>query len=341
MGHTIMYRVLRSPGKSSALARHLILERQPALVTYGFTLLLLAGFILLREVLMQDLGGRLFLLLVAPVFFSSLLFGPRAGLVATALGSAAGVWLLADPHEFRIGDPEELIGATIFLGMCFGIVAVTAMLRRAMKETASDAAERELLLREITHRVRNDLQAVVSMLYLAFSGRSDFIESIEPLVQRIKVMSKVYDRLALQNAATVVDARDFLEALVLDLRGGLVGPRPIAITTSLEDIVMDARNATALGLVVNEAVTNAVKYAFPDGRKGRIEIKLWREGITVNLTVRDDGIGCESDAVSQGTRTGLRLIEHILAQNGGALTYASSDGTSVQATIPDPVAGPG
>ena len=109
--------------------------------------------------------------------------------------------------------------------------------------------------------------------------------------ERVGVLSRLHERLTGSPKNTEVDSREFLSEVCNDLRVSAIGARPITIRTELDPIELPFEAAISVGLIVNELVQNAIKYAFPGERPGTIQVTLRRMGDEAHLTIADDGIG--------------------------------------------------
>ena len=110
-------------------------------------------------------------------------------------------------------------------------------------------------------------------------------QALGAAMERITVLARVYDRLSHHDTTAVVDTCDFLSSLIDDLRTALAGERPITITTQLERVALTLECALPLGLIINELLTNALKYAFPEAQSGRIEISFVQQADAFVLQV--------------------------------------------------------
>lgn len=333
---------------------NLLLQLLPArppsmLVRYGITTLLVLGTAVVRMTLEESLRGYPFLLFFPAIFLASLLFDRGSGFLATAEATLLAAWIwfepLAETGPAR-GEPTRYFPAILFFAIGCGIAALTEALRRAMERAAEAERQKDLLLRELEHRARNDLQTVAALLQLGRRSGQGVEQVIPPALDRIAVLSRVYARLHLRDGQAAVDAKEFLEGLVGDLAGAHLGLRPVVVTARADGIEIGQRLASALGLLVNELVTNAIKYAFPDGRAGEIRVDLRAEGDALVLSVEDDGVGCAPPAPRpppKGTGLGRLLVQQLVAQNRGAVEWtpggvpeagAATGGTRVVVRLP-------
>lgn len=221
----------------------------------------------------------------------------------------------------------------------------TADLRRAL-------AEKDVLLREVHHRVKNNLQVVAAFLHLRAkrtadeAGREAFAETL----RRIKAMSLVHE--ALYECGADADAIDFggyLHALATQMVASYGMTRQVSIHVEASGASMDLNTAVPLGLAASEAIANALKHAFPAGRHGCLflHFRAPTAGQHGELTVRDNGIGLPAPQVARRRGAGLSLAEALARQVGGKiavtreedgegtvwrLTFAAKHGTAASAS---------
>jgi PAS domain S-box-containing protein len=218
-----------------------------------------------------------------------------------------------------------------------GIIGVARDIhdRKIMEERLKTTnAQKQLLLEDINHRVKNHLQSIAGLLYASRQKAVDEAsrEALDGAIGQLQVLARVYDRLQLEEAATMVDASDFLQALTADLRATLLGRGHVVIRCSAMPYSLESSHAVLLGLALNELVTNAVKYAFPNGREGEIEIFFRVDASSARLEVADNGIGIRPDT---DTGRGKRLVLSFARELGGTAEWVSdANGTRVVITVP-------
>jgi two-component system, sensor histidine kinase PdtaS len=282
-----------------------------------------------------------FLLFFPAIIAISLILDRGTGVFAVLL-SAGLAWYFFIPNynSFVLAEPRQAIPLAIYVVVGLFLTVSLEALRqaaRALKDNHA-ALERsarlnELLLVDINHRVKNHLLSVTALLRLSQKQVTDLKarEALDEAAGRISVLGKVYTRLHLGEHATVVRSKDFLDSLCDDLRAGVVAQRPIALRTDMEDVDLASSQAVPLGLIVNELLENALKYAFPDERPGVITVKFARDGEHYCLSVADDGVGRPVDAAPGG---GTRLIRSLAQQLGGTLREGGPPGTRVEVAFP-------
>ena len=197
--------------------------------------------------------------------------------------------------------------------------------------------EKEILLKEIHHRVKNNMQVISSLLSLQGSTIDD--PAMKTLVfesmNRIRSMALVHERLYKANNLASIDFRDYLSSMASELSRSL--PRnDIAVRVEAESMQVGVDLAIPCGLIANELISNAFKHAFPDGRPGTVEVSLRTlPEHRAELRVRDDGVGSSSNTEGRSGETlGMMIIDALVEQIAGRLTTERHDGTSVVVEFP-------
>jgi two-component sensor histidine kinase/PAS domain-containing protein len=241
-----------------------------------------------------------------------------------------------DYHWFRscgqaqwdaAGKPHRMVGS---------LSDITGR-KRAEEQVLASLREKEALLREIHHRVKNNLQIITSLLNL----QADRIP--EPVVRaalaetrnRVRSMAMLHETLYRSKNLARIDVRKYVRELCDHLlRTYEPAPGRIDVRQDVADLEMDLDRAIPCGLIINELVSNALKYAFPDGRRGRVEIRLHPcAGGTYRLSVGDDGVGLP-DGAGDGKALGLQLVRGLAGQLGGTFALHRDGGTTACVTFP-------
>jgi PAS domain S-box-containing protein len=195
-------------------------------------------------------------------------------------------------------------------------------------------AQKEILLQDVNHRVKNHFQSAIAMLNMELRSLTDPAARDVALgtINRLQILSRVYDRLWIgEDNEPTVNALIFIEDLCADLRSGVIGNRPIDLVVKADPLPIEAARATAVGLFINEALTNAVKHAFPEGREGTVSVSFGRENGSIRLEVADDGVG-ESEDSTPGT--GMKLMSIFSQQLRGTLEHKGPPGTALVLVFP-------
>jgi chemotaxis protein methyltransferase CheR len=210
--------------------------------------------------------------------------------------------------------------------------------RRRLEHEHAVAHERIVaLLQELGHRIKNSLQIIISVVSLeARNHKSDEGKAaLERVSNRIAALGRLYSMLGEANSVEEVDAASYLEALCRELIESVQkeNGNTIALKTDIESEPLPVDRAIPLGLIVNELVTNAVKYAFPSETGGTVVVTLKRIPGELRLMVSDDGKGVDPRRADSGL--GGRLVESFARQLGGQVKRESGNkGTIVYLTLP-------
>ena len=223
------------------------------------------------------------------------------------------------------------------------LLAIEDVTDRVRLEREHMAAHERIavLLQELGHRIKNSLQIIASIVSLEARNHKsgEGKAALERVSHRIAAVGRLYSVLGKTDTGEAVDATIYLEELCRDLIESVqkeVGPT-IALKTDIDSEPLPADRAIPLGLIVNELVMNAVKYAFPSATSGTVMVTLKRGPGELHLTVADDGKGVDPRRADSGV--GGRLVEAFSQQLGGQLERKSgTQGTVVRLTLPSPEA---
>ena len=295
--------------------------------------------VLLRFIVEQITPGAAPFAFVYPAaLMATLLGGWQAGL-GTLAGTELLAWVFVVPKEPDGSHTEQQIAAALLVALtAAAVIAVGEGFRVAAQKIVTERnaklAERELLFRELQHRVSNDFTIVNSLLDLQ-RRRSTDVETREALEQamgRIRSVARVHHHLYTLPDIGAIDFRQYLSDLCTALSQAAFPPTGLYLRCHCDQAYMPRNRAIAVGLVTNELVTNAVKHAFPNDRAGNIDVRFQKSDNGWLLSVKDDGVG-----FSQTTpRTGLgtSLLEEFARQAGGTLSIEASNGTLARLALP-------
>ncbi len=234
-----------------------------------------------------------------------------SSIAVTALKAGAADYLVKDTQ----GDFIPLLQVAADQALRQAIIRkarddAEAEVRASRDRYAALAAEREMLLREVNHRVGNSLQIIASLLHLQASSskEGEVKAALTNAMGRVAAVAQVHRRLYTSHDLKSVMLNQYLEALLEDLRRSAEGNRMSRLTLSSEAVEIDPDRAVAIGIVVNELVMNAVKYAYPDGQ-GPIHVDLKADGDELELAIRDEGVGFSAKAHPQSTGMGQRIVQ--------------------------------
>jgi len=216
------------------------------------------------------------------------------------------------------------------------VLAIKLRRKLRLHEALQEAVEdRELLVGEVRHRVKNMIQMTTSLLRMQESSTKSrqAKEALHEATDRLTVLANVYEALlGPAPHSRTLNAGDLVRKLVPALLGTKRESAGISVDLDCEDIELRVEQATSVGLIVNEAVTNALKYAFSPKKGGVIRVRLVREGGVVKLVVSDDGRGFE--APPRERSMGIRMMRAFARQLEGEVSIDGSRGTTVTLTWP-------
>ncbi|MEG6510182.1 histidine kinase dimerization/phosphoacceptor domain -containing protein [Methyloligella sp. 2.7D] len=247
--------------------------------------------------------------------------------------------------ESRLAVAVLKAGATDYVvkdGEGHFIVLIKAAVENALAEQAKDctgpgdddlraardrfealAAERALLLREVNHRVSNSLQLIASMLQIQAnaSGSEETRKALSNAMSRVLAVAEVHKRLYTSDTVEAVALDQYLDALIDDLRRSSDDMGLEQLQLAADAVSLDPDRAVALGVIVNELVINAWKYAYPGG-SGPIRIGLRRDGAgRVRLAVEDDGVGMTREEMQRSSGLGQKIVGAMIQKLEADLQY--------------------
>jgi two-component sensor histidine kinase/putative methionine-R-sulfoxide reductase with GAF domain len=268
-------------------------------------------------------GGHTFGVLSAIHREPNKTFGPRDEKLLTAIADFTAIAV----HNAKLYDQSQ---------------QEIAERARAEEMLRTALAEKEVLLREIHHRVKNNLQVITSLLNLE-AGRIQDKQGIDVLQDsqsRIRAMALVHDHLYHSDNLSQIDFGSYVQTLINQVSYSHGAPiRHIDIRSNIENILLPLDIAIPCGLIINELVTNALEHAFPDGRHGsvRIEMKAQSKGRVV-LVVSDDGVGVKPGfSLERAGSLGLTLVNTLAKQLDGHVALDRTVGTSFRISFSNPL----
>ena len=225
------------------------------------------------------------------------------------------------------------------------IEKTVTQLKTTQVSLAARNAENELLLKEIHHRVKNNLEVVSSLLALQSAQIDDpSVQSAMLASQnRVHSMGIIHQKLYQGENLAAIEMRDYFINLSDNILDSFNAEGHIKVECNMPKLVLDVDTAVSIGLITNELLTNSLKYAFTEKEKGAIKISLTEQDATANsegvylLKISDDGIGKPVDETAKGTGFGTQLVNLLTKQLDGKLTYEVNNGTIVTLIFKKPV----
>ena len=238
------------------------------------------------------------------------------------------IWISMSSRAVRGGD-----GALLYYE---GTALDITERRKAEEQIKASLNEKEVLLKEVHHRVKNNLQIVSSLLNLQLQQLDDPVarETFRTSMDRIKSMALIHDRLYRSESLSSIYFPGYVNDLVRDLVGAYSMGRGISPRLDVDPLHFDIDRAIPVGLIINELASNALKHAFPDKDGGTVSISLHREDDLVTLLVSDTGIGFPETLDFRDTPSlGMQLVIALVEQLEGTIELARSDGTEFRITF--------
>jgi two-component system, sensor histidine kinase PdtaS len=238
----------------------------------------------------------------------------------------------------RIG----LIGALVIIGLGYYVLDIkkksNKLLEEKNKAISKALEEKDILLREIHHRVKNNLQMISALLYL--HGKSvDDTSAQEALMEsqnRVQSMAIIHQNLYQHENLLGVSIGEYLDKLINHLISAYnIESDRIAIVKKINVPQLDVDTVIPMALIINELISNALKYAFRDGRKGEIQVTISQQNGLISVAVNDNGMGLPDHfTVESSSNFGLKLINILCDRLGATWSAQSRYGTQISIQIP-------
>jgi PAS domain S-box-containing protein len=192
--------------------------------------------------------------------------------------------------------------------------------------------EKELILKEVHHRIKNNMNTINSLLSLQTSTLKEpkAVKALEDAESRVQSMMVLYDKLYQSSSFTDVSVREYIPSLVKQIINNFPNSDSIKIELKLDDVIFSTRVLQPLGIIINELITNIMKYAFIGKNEGLIKVSISLEGEKVKLVIQDNGNGMpESIDFNHSTGFGLMLVETLTKQLDGNIRIDRENGTKI------------
>jgi PAS domain S-box-containing protein len=233
-------------------------------------------------------------------------------------------------HSNPIIQENKIIGLR-------GVVVDITELKNAENKIKASLKDKEVLLKEVHHRVKNNMQIISSLLNLQIQYVDDegAVNVLKESQNRVKSMAMIHEKLYMSNDLTKINFVDYIESLVSNLfysyniNNGHIKP-----VLEIDEINLNMETAVPCGLIISELVSNSLKYAFPNRKQGEIAVSLKSEDNFYKLIVRDNGIGLPEDIELDNAKTlGLKLVNILTGQIDGEIEINKESGTEFTITF--------
>lgn len=290
-----------------------------------------------------------FLFFFPAVVLSSVLFDRGSGIWATLLSAGLVSYAFFPAHAV---DTEQLLTLLIFIAVGIVTAALMEIMHLAIEELAlallqvtqsneqlaGSNQKNSVLLDELRHRTKNELQLIQAILHMqarSIETKEQAQEALTAASNRVMVLGRAHERFSLRGSKTIIDLCQYVEDLCSDLRVSVLGPQSILVTVEMAHCYLAMEQALPVGLILNELVTNAIKYAFPGNRSGNIHVKLFRRSGELCVAVIDDGVGPTANGNGQGNGSGRgqRLVRALTSQINGTIEISEAPGGGTQCLV--------
>jgi PAS domain S-box-containing protein len=211
--------------------------------------------------------------------------------------------------------------------------------RRYENRLEASLREKEVIIKEVHHRVKNNMQVISGFLQLQTNYLKDqeSIDKLEECQMRVKTMALVHEKLYQSKYLGFINTRDYIQSLVSDLMNSYLLRSDISIEQDIDDVNIDLDTAIPCGLILNELLTNALKYAFKGRESGTISVSLHlKSDHRFSLDVSDDGVGLPPGLdIAQAPTLGLQLVSVLVRQIGGDMQVEGDHGTRFHISFPE------
>ncbi|MCA1950000.1 MAG: ATP-binding protein [Treponema sp.] len=266
--------------------------------------------------------------------------------LALVLMSVRRIIALSSVYLFQISPPvltinlvNESIGLVLSLCMLCGILGIARIFneRNMYEQQIKNLLdEKENLLKEVHHRIKNNMNTMKSLLSLqsAVLQDSGAVSALDDAQNRIESMMVLYDKLYSSTDYKTLSLRDYVISLTEEIMDTFPDKDKVTVDTEIDHIYLDSKILQPLGIIINEVLTNAMKYAFSGRAAGRISIQAKRDGDVLHLSIKDDGVGLLPDlATEHSSSFGMVLIRELTKQLKGTLHIQSASGTEIAIDI--------
>lgn len=230
---------------------------------------------------------------------------------------------------------QKLIATMISSIRSFRDLCLIEQQRNALQNSL---VEKEALLKEVHHRVKNNLQVISSLLSMQSMNTDD--EKSRRMCQvsrdRVRTMALIHEKLYRSDNFSRINFTDYIHTLAQELMALYEPPVPVSFVFSVEEVTLCMDHAVPCGLIVNELITNALKFAFTDSSRGSVYIDLKRRGDSVELFIGDDGCGLsEGFSLHSADTLGLQLVSILTSQIEARVDVSGAEGTGFRIIFSD------
>jgi PAS domain S-box-containing protein len=241
------------------------------------------------------------------------------------------------PRDWLVSSYPVTVPNGQMLGVGVVVTEITDR-KRVEQQIKVSLKEKEVLLKEIHHRVKNNLQIISSLLRLQSDNPQDKqpLEILQESQNRIRSMALIHEKLYQSHDLSKIDFTEYIRSLASSLFASYrIDSDSVQLKVQAEHLLLEVDAAIPCGLILNELITNALKYAFPAGRRGEIRIDLRSNYDKVSFSVADDGVGFPKALDFRNAPSlGLQLVTTLVDQLGGTIRFSTAHGTEFAISFP-------
>lgn len=201
------------------------------------------------------------------------------------------------------------------------------------KSLEKSLKEKNAMLAELHHRVKNNLQVIISLINLQKKHMTKDKGQIQEIINRIKAIARAHEKLYHSENLSFIDFKDYLKDMILELKA-TYPTQKVEFKCQIQDIKLDINQAIPTGLIINEALTNALKHAFPEG-EGSVTIKACKKDGHINIIIKDDGVGFPENFRPEECETlGIKLMYALTKQLNGEIKIKGGKGVKIWLKFP-------
>lgn len=205
------------------------------------------------------------------------------------------------------------------------------LLKNAEAAVSQQLGEKQILLKEIHHRIKNNISSIANLLSGQASCSTDSAvqSALMDASSRVHSMQILYEKLLLKEDYRDIPVRDYIDGLLSSLNDVFAEGKNITQDKHIEDFTLPSKTLFPLGIIINELYTNILKYSFPAGRGGRVVIRIEKNGDRVTMVIQDNGVGLPKKAATGGASKGfgLQLVHMLSEQLDGTFSIENQGGT--------------
>ncbi len=246
------------------------------------------------------------------------------------------------PHKLSDGEihtVEVYASPVVIKGvpLLFSIIHDISERKKIEKKVKSLLEEKELILREVHHRIKNNMSAIKGMIELQMDTVEDpkAISALQAAESRIQSMVVLYDKLHMTYYTSELNIKSYFSELVDEIVKLFPNSASVTIIKDIEDFCITQDNLFITGIIINELLTNIMKYAFPDNRRGIIEFRASVKNGCITIEIKDNGCGLpEFFSIKESAGFGLQVVSMLTEQLGGIIKAESGKGSRFTLKIP-------